>query len=141
MNFNFDKIEEMLKPTSQKYLFQNVFQIELDENLICNHCKKVTKYKATNYSLSVEVKNIKTVEEGMKKYFMSEQLEDRKCDECKEKGSTKSSAIKKLPNFLIVHLTRFAFDMETYRTEKQNSEYKFGNTLNLQDYHIDKSLD
>jgi len=66
-------------------------------------------------NISIEVKNMKNVDESFKKYIEPEIIGDYKCDACEKRGVSKRDLLKNLPNVLILHLKRFTFDMQTFR--------------------------
>ena len=52
----------------------------------------------------------------------------------------KKSALKSLPNTLIVHLQRIIFDYDTMRNVKLNDKLEFPNRLNLKKYQVAQVL-
>ena len=76
MNLGFDRLEELLKDTSQKYLLQNVFGGQICTFMRCKNCGNLKKNVEDFYNLSLEVKNQKTLYESLKKYVSGEIISD-----------------------------------------------------------------
>ena len=112
-----DKIEAALKPTPFKNIVNSIYGGNTCSVIVCQNkdCKAVIKREQVFKSLSIEVKNLKNVDESFKKYIESEIINDYKCEKCSQKVSiSKRVLLKDLPNVLILHLCRFTFDMETF---------------------------
>ena len=100
--------------------------------LICKICGTVSEKIEDFYNLSLEVKNQKSIHDGLKKFISGETINDFYCEECRRKVDIeKKSAISKLPNMLIIHLTRIVFDFDSLMNQKLNSRVEFPNILNL----------
>lgn len=56
-------------------------------------------------NLSVEIKNLKTLQESLQKFTLGETISDFTCNGCNKKVDvTKRTLIGQLPNVLIIHL-------------------------------------
>lgn len=140
LNMFFDKMENGLRPTNNKYLFQSVFGGKTCSQLICEGgCGLVKNRFEDFYTLSLEVTNAKTLYDSLNNYIQPERIDDYNCDQCKKKVSlTKKNSLSDLPNVLFVHLKRLFFNYETERNEKINSRLEFPRILNLKDYCIEE---
>jgi uncharacterized UBP type Zn finger protein len=137
----FDKLENQLKDTSQKYLLQNVFGVQTCQILKCKNCGNTRSNLEDHFFLSFEVKNQSSIFDGLKKMVSPEIISDWKCEACNQKTDLeKKSTIQRCPNTLIIHLQRITFDFDVLRTVKYNDRIEFPNVLNLKDYTTDEIL-
>ncbi len=91
--------------------------------------------------MSLEVKNMKSIYDGLRKVILGEIINDYKCEECNQKVDiVRKTAIEQLPNMLIVHLQRLYFDMDTFQNQKLNSRVEFPNVLNMKPFMINEVL-
>lgn len=122
----FDKIENSLKPTPFKNLLYDVYggkQINLIE---CSSCGNLRTRDEIFYNLSLEVKNLKNISEGIEKLITEDIISDYKCENCQQKCDViKRTLIKECPNVLIVHLQRIIFDLDVLMNVKVNTWYDF----------------
>jgi uncharacterized UBP type Zn finger protein len=65
LNLAFDRIENMLRDTSRKYLLQSVFGGKTCSQLICTECGKVKNRIEDYYNLSLTVKDIKSMHDSL----------------------------------------------------------------------------
>ena len=63
----FERIEDLLKPTSRKYLLNSVFGGQTVSQLLCTECGKVKNRVEDFTSLSLTVKDIKSMKESLSK--------------------------------------------------------------------------
>ena len=82
INFFFDRMENQLRPTSQKYLMQDVFQGKSVSQNVCMGCGNTKNNVEPFYTLSLEVKNKSSVHESLIKQLDGQVIEDFKCDAC-----------------------------------------------------------
>ena len=110
----------------------------MTNELICQVCNNSSKRDETFYILSVEVKNKKSVIESLNMYVSGEKLEGDNqvtCNICTRKvDSIKRCYISSLPNYLILHLKRFEFDLDTMRKIKLNDYCEFPMNINMKPY-------
>ena len=130
-----------MKDTPMKFLAQSVFQ-GVNANIIyCKSCHKITQSDDNFATLSLQVKNQKDIYDSLKLLVAGEVISDYTCSGCNKKVDiVKTQAIKRLPNTLIVHLTRIYFDMDKMGNIKLNDRFEFPNTLNLQEYMLPQVL-
>ena len=101
----------------------------------CKNCGNLRKNIEDFYNLSLEVKNQKTLYDGLNKFVQGEIISDYKCEACSQTVELeKKVTIEKVPNTLIVHLQRIIFDFDTLRNQKLNDRVEFPNILNLKEY-------
>jgi ubiquitin C-terminal hydrolase len=132
----FDIVENTLKSTAHKYIFQSVFLGKTCSQLICKGgCGKVRNTFEDFYNLSLEVQNKRSLKESLEKYISEDQIDDFYCDNCKKKTSViRRTSFSSLPNVLIVHLQRILFNYESLMNEKINSRLEFPNRLDLKEF-------
>jgi ubiquitin C-terminal hydrolase len=106
--------------------------------MICKGCPH--KYERTEpfLSLSVPVKNQKSIQQGLYAFVQGEMLEGDNayyCEKCDKKVDTlKRTCIKRLPKNLILPLKRFEFDFDKMIRVKVNDYCEFPQELNLEPY-------
>ena len=107
----FDKLENSLKKTENKYLLNSIFMGKACSQLICKGgCGKIRNNFEDFYSLSLEVQGKKTLKESLEKYISEEIIEDFMCDNCQKKVTViKRNSFADLPNVMIIHLQRIIF--------------------------------
>ena len=141
LNVAFDRLETLLKDTSQKYLLDNVFGGKTCEIKRCKNCGHTRKSSDVFFNLSLEVKNQSSVHDGLRKLTTPEIIGDWKCDECNTKTDLeKTTAIEECPNTLVVHLQRITFDFEVLRNVKYNDRIEFPNVLDLKPFSATEIL-
>ena len=73
--------------------------------MVCTECGKVRNRIEDFYNLSLPVKDIKSMEESLKKMIEGETISDYLCDGCNKKVDiSRRTLISQTPNVLIVHL-------------------------------------
>jgi ubiquitin carboxyl-terminal hydrolase 34 len=71
----------------------------------CKNCGSLKENKEDFYNLSLEVKNQRSVYDGLKKFVSGELISDYQCESCNQRVELeKKVTIDSLPNTLIVHL-------------------------------------
>ena len=137
-----DQIENLLKNTKYKYLINSIFVGISSTNLKCknSNCENVNTRKEKIYDISLDISNCFNLKDCLNKYIGEENIEDYKCDKCKNKIThVKNTLLEYLPNILIIHLQRNKFNYETFQLEKINSRIEFEKTINIKNYTIDKN--
>jgi ubiquitin carboxyl-terminal hydrolase 34 len=139
LNMLFDKIEQSLKPTPFRHIADSIYGGKYCNQFICSNCKHVIERHENFFSLSLEVKGQKTIQDSFKKFITGEVISDYKCDNCDKKTDTaKRCFISGLPNYLFLYLQRICFNYDKFENEKINTRWEFPHQLNLFDYTIDK---
>lgn len=82
LNLGFDRLETLLRGTSQKYLLQSVFGGRTCSMMKCKNCGNLRQNKEDFYNLSLEVKNQSSVYDGLKKFVSGEIISDYQCEAC-----------------------------------------------------------
>jgi ubiquitin carboxyl-terminal hydrolase 34 len=141
LNVAFDRLENLLKGTSQKYLLNNTFGGKTCEIQRCKNCGTTRKNSDVFFNLSLEVKNQSSIHDGLKKLTTPEIISDWKCDECNTTTDLeKTTTIADCPNTLIVHLQRITFDFEVMRNVKYNDRIEFPNVLDLKPFSTNEIM-
>ena len=134
----FDKIERALKPTPLRNILFDVYGGKTINLIECSSCSNLRTSEDIFYNLSLEVKNLKNISEGIEKFITEDTISDYKCEKCMQKCDVfKRTLIKDCPNVLIVHLQRIIFDLDVLMNVKINTFYEFPQKLNLQNYTYD----
>lgn len=138
-----DQVNEPLKKTSQAHVFREVLGGTLANQLIrmedsCPHMKESDE---EFYSLTVTVKNQRSLQDSLKQFVQGELLAGSnavRCDLCNRKVNTlKRSVIKQLPNTLAITLKRFELDFTTLMTTKVNDYLEFPDRINMKPFTKD----
>ena len=105
---------------------------------ICQNCGNCNERDEDYYSLQLQVKDKKSIDDSLKSFVAGERISDYKCTACNQTVEIeKKSAIKSLPNYLLINLNRIVFDYDLMRHVKIDDRFEFPNQLNLQDYMLD----
>ena len=136
-----DKIENSLKKTKFKYIVNDVFTGRTCSSVLCQGCKHISNRFEDFYNLTLELKNINSLNDSLQKLIVPEIIDDFKCSNCNQKVTiNKITSLNKLPNVLVVHLKRFYLDYETCHTRKINSRFEFPKKLNLKLFCIEEII-
>jgi ubiquitin carboxyl-terminal hydrolase 34 len=131
----FDKLENALKPSPFKNLLFDVYGGKQISEIECSNCGNTRTNEQVFYNLSLEVKNLKNINEGIEKLITEDYISDYKCEACQKKCDViKRTFLKECPNVLIVHLQRIIFDLDVLMNVKINSWYEFQNKMDLKNY-------
>jgi len=135
LNIFFERIESLLKPTSQCDLLKDVFAGNLCSQLICQSCGAVRNKIELFYNLSLQVKGSTGIYDSLAKMVKGQTIEDYMCEGCNQKVDvTKRSLLADMPNVLIVHLQRIVFSFDTLANDKVNSRFEFPRVLDMKEY-------
>ena len=136
-----DKLGENIKNTCERFLCNNILGGTTLQQIICTNtdCKNISERRESIIYLSLDIKGNRTLEDCLDKFISEEKIEDYHCEKCDKKIThIKQVLIDKLPNILILHLQRIAFNYETFLMEKINDEVAFYNELNIKRYTVDR---
>ena len=137
LNLCFDRLENMLKPSPQRYIIQDIFSAKQCTHMTCSSCNHVKSRIEDYYILSVPVKGFKTLEESFNSYTDGEIISDFRCDNCEKKVDIqKNCSLIDMPNILMIHLQKIHFNVETMMNEKISDRYEFPTYLNMEKYTI-----
>eukprot|EP01116_Phalansterium_solitarium_P008217 TRINITY_DN2173_c0_g1_i3.p1 TRINITY_DN2173_c0_g1~~TRINITY_DN2173_c0_g1_i3.p1 ORF type:complete len:1275 (-),score=-28.51 TRINITY_DN2173_c0_g1_i3:4-3828(-) len=140
-NMLFDKLETLLKGTSQEKLLAKCFGGILSNQFICKDCPHSSERLEPFYTLSVEVAHQKDIYESLKLFIAGEMLKGDNayyCETCKQPVDTlKRMCIKTLPNTLFLHLKRFEFDYDKMKHVKVNDRCEFPVELNMEQFTVE----
>ena len=121
LNILFDRLELAFKDTPYNQLLQHVFAGKSCSQVRCQSCGNVSATFEDYYTLSLEIKNQKTLYDALEKYIAGATVSDYYCQSCKKRGEVvKRILLSRLPNVLIVHLQRFTYNFDTSSNEKAN---------------------
>ena len=106
--------------------------------MICKGCPHFYERQEPFISLSLTVKNKKSILEGLQTFISGDMLEGDNaylCEKCDKKVDTlKRTCIKKLPRYLIIALKRFEFDFDRMVRVKVNDYCEFPMDLDMSDF-------
>eukprot|EP01122_Echinamoeba_exundans_P011309 TRINITY_DN4451_c0_g2_i1.p1 TRINITY_DN4451_c0_g2~~TRINITY_DN4451_c0_g2_i1.p1 ORF type:complete len:2854 (+),score=629.03 TRINITY_DN4451_c0_g2_i1:307-8868(+) len=134
----FDKLEKCTKGGPQEKILNDFFGGQFAQQIVSRECDHVSERIEDFFTLSVEVKGKRKLEESLDLFVKGDLLDgDNKyfCDKCNKRvDALKRCCLKTLPNNLVVHLKRFDFDFELLRRSKVNDYCEFPMVLNLEPY-------
>ena len=137
-NYFMDKLEGFLKDSPYQGLIKQHFGGLQVTELIGKDCTHRSERHEPFLSISVEVKNKKSLLEGLESFVAGEMLEGEnayQCDHCEAKvRALRRVCIKHLPNFLIIALRRFEFDFDSMTRVKLNDLCEFPLTIDMEPY-------
>lgn len=137
-NYFMDKLEGYLKDTPHHNMIKTHFGGLLVTELIGKDCIHRSERYEPFLSVSVEVKNKKSIQEGLESFVAGEMLEGEnayQCDHCEAKvRAVRRVCIKHLPNFLLIALRRFEFDFDSMTRVKLNDFCEFPLEINMEPY-------
>lgn len=133
-----DKLENLLKGSeSEEIIKQHFGGVQVTE-VIGKECPHRSERYEPFLSISVEVKNRRSLIEGLESYVAEEILEGEnayQCDHCDAKvKAIRRVCVNYLPNYLILALRRFEFDFDTMTREKVNDYFEFASELNMEPF-------
>lgn len=85
INLKFDKVEQLLKHTSHKYLVQSVFGGQTCSQMVCQECGKVSNRIEDYLNLSLTVKDISSMADSLQALVQGEVISDYQCEGCSKK--------------------------------------------------------
>lgn len=126
------RLESALKETGHSQLLQGVLGGKTCSQMICKECNTVLERQEDFYSISLDVKHSKTLEQSLERLISDDPINDFMCETCHKKVDiVKRTLLKELPNVLVVHLQRIVFNFDTFSNEKINSRLEFPHDLDL----------
>ena len=136
-----DRLEQSSKSSEYKNMISNIFGGKNCSLITCLECGNVSyRYEPTVF-LSLEVKNMRNLNDSLDKYITEEHIDGYECDGCKKKCRiSKRNILASLPNVLIIHLQRIFYNWEIDHNEKINSRLEFSKKINLKNYTIENIL-
>ena len=137
-----EKVEDKISNTSERFLCNNILGGTTLQQIICTNtdCKNISERRESIVYLSLDLKGNSSLDQCLDKFVGEEKIEDYHCEKCDKKIThIKKVLIDKLPNILILHLQRIAFNYETFLMEKINDEISFNSVLNIKKYTVDKN--
>ncbi|CAK70549.1 unnamed protein product (macronuclear) [Paramecium tetraurelia] len=135
LNQFFDRLDNQLKEKGWQQFIEAIYGGYLCSQMICNGCQTKREKFDLFYTLSLKVKDVKSLYESFESMIQGEVIKDYKCEQCQQKNDLiKRQCLSKLPNVLIVHLQRIVFNLDLYMNEKLSSHLEFPHVLNLSKY-------
>ncbi len=120
----FDRLEQGIKDHPLKRLVDSFYHGKNANLFDCHSCLKTKKVEESFYSITLEVKNSKTLSDSFNRYILGELISDYKCDFCDKKVDvSKKTRISKAPHNLIIHLQRIDMNFETFVNEKLTNKH------------------
>jgi ubiquitin carboxyl-terminal hydrolase 34 len=110
----------------------------LCNQIISKECGHVSERQESFFTLSLEIKNKRSILESLDLYIEGDVLEGENkfyCGICSRKvDALKRTCISTLPDNLIIHAKRFEYDLEIMRRIKVNDYFEFPFVLNMEPY-------
>ena len=132
-----DKLEKEAKIFGKENFLENSFKGKITNEIVSLE-KEYPYYSQSEepfYSITVDIKNHKNLEEALDAYVKGEILEGENkffVEKYKKKISIKKrNSLKKIGNQIIIHLKRFEFDFYSFQNNKLNDYLKFPKNINL----------
>ena len=136
-----DRLEQSSKITEYKYMISNIFGGKNCSLITCLECGYVSYKYEPSVFLSLEVKNMKNLNDSLDKYINEEFIDGYECNGCKKRCRiSKRNTLSNLPNVCIIHLQRLYYNWEIDHNEKINSRLEFPKKINLKNYTIENIL-
>ena len=133
-----DQVEPFLKGKPQEYLFRDTFGGTLLSQIISQECPHQSNTPQDFLTMSLKVQSKRDIYESLDFSIQADFLDGSnkwKCEKCNRLVSAKKrSCVQHLPNTLILHLTRFEFDYNTFQEVKVNDRFEFKTSLNMRPY-------
>lgn len=140
LNIFFEKLECELKDTPNNLLLKSIFGGELCSRVICQHCGNTSDTFEDYYTLSLEIRNQSNIYDSLSQYTASLTVSDYLCCECSTKcDAAKRILLSSLPNVLIIHLQRFAYNFDSLANEKIHTRFEFPQVLDMSRYMKDST--
>jgi ubiquitin C-terminal hydrolase len=131
LNILIDKLEAVTKELQMEHIFDDSIRCKISYETISIE-KDYPYYKETDssaLSISLDIKNKRTIEEALDLFTKGEVLEGENkyyCEDHDKKISiTRRCSLKKLPKNVIINLKRFEFDYNTFEKVKLNDYCEF----------------
>lgn len=103
--------------------------------MVCPECGKVKNKHDDFLTISLPVRDSKSVYDSLQKQIDGETISDYKCDGCsKTVDLSRRTLISEAPNVLILHLMRIEYNFEKDQLDKINTLFKFPHMLDLKPY-------
>lgn len=131
-----DRLEKQLKGSTQEKLVQGLLGGKLANQVLClGGCESMRQTLEDYYTVSLNVKNKKNLEESLAEYVAGEILNEVNCDKCARKADiNKRACLQELHHTVIFHLKRFEFNFQTFQHDKLNDRFEFPPSVNLEPY-------
>ena len=103
--------------------------------MVCPECGKVKNKHDDFLTISLPVRDSKSVYDSLQKQVDGETISDYKCDGCtKTVDLSRRTLFSEAPNVLILHLMRIEYNFEKDQLDKINTLFKFPHMLDLTPY-------
>lgn len=128
-----DTVDKCLIFTSSPFLIRDLFEGEMNDQLICPNCGVIRDKKVAYSNLSVEVGSGDLLS-ALREVNATEVIEDFNCERCGQRVNvTKSTHILSFPKYLIVQAKFFSFDYYSFRKVKLNQPFTAPMTVDLKE--------
>ena len=132
-----DKLEKEAKIFGKENFLENSFKGKITNEIVSleENYPYYSQSEESFYSITLDIKNHKNLEEALDAYVKGEILEGENkyfVDKYNKKISIKKrNSLKKIGNQIIIHLKRFEFDFYTFENNKLNDYLEFPKKINL----------
>ena len=132
-----DKLEKEAKIFGKENFLENSFKGKITNEIVSleEEYPYYSQSEEPFYSITLDIKNHKNLEEALDSYVKGEILEGENkyfVEKYNKKISIKKrNSLKKIGNQIIIHLKRFEFDFYTFQNNKLNDYLKFPKKINL----------
>ncbi|EGC34643.1 hypothetical protein DICPUDRAFT_34644 [Dictyostelium purpureum] len=136
-----EKLEDLMKEMPQKNILKQSYGGVLTNQIISKECTHRSHREEPFLSLSMDVKNKRSLAESLASFIDEELLvgdNKYKCESCDGRvDAIKRTLIDRCPNTLILQLKRFEFDLDNMRNIKLNDFYEFPMLLDIEPFTVE----
>ncbi|CAD8096981.1 unnamed protein product [Paramecium sonneborni] len=135
LNHFFDSLDKELKMKGWQQVIEAIYGGQICSQMICNGCQSMRDKFDLFYTLSLKVKDVKSIKESFESMINGEIIKDYYCEDCRQYNDLiKRQCLSTLPNVLIIHLQRIVYNLDLFINEKLNSYLEFPHLLDLSKY-------
>lgn len=131
----FDRIEKQLRGTSIHDLINILYRGTVVNRVVCKSCGHKSERVEDFLDVSLVVRDFPTVEASLSAFVEDELLDGAnlyECGGCKNRvEALKGCRFRELPPVLIVSLSRFEYDPQTWQRVKNSRKYPFPRVLEM----------
>ena len=134
----FDRIEKQLRGTAIQDLINDLYRGTTVNRIVCKSCGYKSEREESYLDLSLIVGDLRDVEESLANSVTDELLEgdnQYECSGCKQKvDALKGLRVRTVPPVLILSLSRFEYDKQTWQRIKNLKRFPFPSVLDMAPY-------
>ena len=144
----FDRIEKQLRGTKIQGMINHLYRGTVVNRIVCKSCGHKSEREEDFLDVSLIVGDFKNVEDSLSAFVEDEELSGNNLYECggcnKKCEALKGVRFRTLPPLLILSLSRFEYDKQTWQRVKNMKRFPFPRVLDNMSLYMDepdKSVD